>query len=185
MTMQQGQAEFHARVKRIDSRMAKGRDARLWPPDLAKEMNKPKNQKAMRGVRHTPKWIEGLNYLLGLPVNLVLGAAAVLLARFLVFLYMGDPASAMPDVNMGLAMDVGLALAVLVTLRLVMGGGKHKYLVSKAVGMAAAALLLHNSVHSDPDLWAQAFSQEWVSKVQATTQADTVYIMRGMSFPLG
>lgn len=176
MIRRQGQAEFQARVARINSGrishvpqpgVADGSGACWLDHKSAMRMRKPEAR-----VAAPPSCVCGF----------FLGLVAYLLAQYGRFHLLGLPDPQMtPDIRM-LLNGVG-AMAVLAVLSLVFAAPTGKHVAVRLLGIAVAMGTMHNLVHFFPEHFETAFSAEWVQLTQAMTEPGSI-LFRGVSYPL-
>lgn len=80
-------------------------------------------------------------------------------------------------------MDAGIALAVIIVLRLLLRARSRLMLAGQLVGVAAGVLAMHNLVHVAPQVWTAAFPPAWVDDILANTQPHSILI-KGVSYVL-
>jgi len=114
--------------------------------------------------------------------GLLIGAGAVILARYIRFL-VADGALAGPDADIIMAIDIVLAVTIAIVLRSVFRfkSGTHRF--AKLLGIGAMVLLMQNLVHVAPGLFERAFSVAWVDQVITTTTPKSL-LLAGASYEL-
>jgi hypothetical protein len=112
--------------------------------------------------------------LVAAPMALVIGIAAVLGARILRESFLqgglaGENAAQMFAYDLGIAVIIALIVRKLLPFR-----GAYQWMT--VLGLVGSLVLMHNFVHTNPDLFASLFTQEWVNEVVATTKEGTLLV---------
>ena len=169
-TSAQGQTEFAARVSRIETRGA----------GVAEVFNGG-GQSALqkqRGRKRHP----GKSGLIKVPLAFVSGAASFMVAEYATF-RLGELPKELSDPDYILGGETALALAVFLIVRLIFELTGKMYFLLGLTGLVASITMMHNLVHMAPEIWAMAFSQEWVSELQSSTEPNTA-MFRDIVIPL-
>jgi hypothetical protein len=112
--------------------------------------------------------------LIAAPMSIVLGLLAVVAARVIRVSFFGGSLAGENAAQM-FAYDMGIAVAlVLILRRLFRFNGNFQWLTVFA--MALALFGMHNVVHTNPEMFATLFTQEWVQGVVSTTREGTLLI---------
>ncbi|WP_299684670.1 hypothetical protein [uncultured Tateyamaria sp.] len=133
---------------------------------------------AARGTR--PEWVTNLGYPASIVGACFLGLLAVVLARYCMFHINGAPDPG-ADADLTMIIDGALAFGIAFVLRMAFYMSDKVHLAAKTVGIWIALTCMHNLVHDYPDLWAAAFSEDWVERTTEMTEPRSFYF-RGYSF---
>lgn len=71
---------------------------------------------------------------------------------------------------------IALCLLIAYVLRLMLSPNTYLHMAFRMAGMIAMMGMWHNLVHLQPDLFAQAFTQDWVAQTTASLPAKTFAI---------
>jgi len=112
-----------------------------------------------------------------------IGAFSVLLARYLRF-HMGAGGIGGEGAESLLIMDVVMASAAGLFLKMIFRIQAQHYKTAQTVGVLAMVALMHNAVHFAPGVFSKVFSDDWVEEVLIVTDPKTA-IFAGFSIPLG
>ena len=175
----QGQASFQARISRINS----GQVSQVPQPGVSdgsgtcwithKSARRMQKRAAPEtGRTASPSGLFGF----------VLGLLAFVLSQLGGYHLFGLPDSKMTgDIRM-LLDGVG-AMAVLATVSLVFAAPSKRHMAVRIAGVAVAMATMHNLVHMAPEVFAMAFSAEWVEATRAASEPGSI-LFRGVSIPL-
>ncbi|WP_299600860.1 hypothetical protein [uncultured Tateyamaria sp.] len=164
--------------------MAQGHDvfaarlARLNETHAEHEARQSASAKAARG--RVPDWARNLVYPGSIVGALVVGVFTVVLSRYAMFHANGAP-DPNADADLTMIMDGGLALAIAFVLRSALHLTAKEHLAAKTAGIWIALTCMHNLVHAYPNVWATAFSPEWVERTTYMTEPRSFYV-RGFTF---
>lgn len=172
-----GQASFQARIARINSGQVSCMPAPGASDGTGGGWISPRSAGRMqRGARRStatgplaPLWA------------LVLGVLAFALAQLIGFHLLGLPDPEM-TADMRMVLDGVGAMAVMTVLSLLVSAPSATF-IPRLSGIALAMCAMHNLVHIEPELFAQAFSPRWVEFVLASTEPGSI-LFRGVSYPL-
>ena len=146
------QASFEERIGRINS-------GTQWQPE---GVIVEKRQVKATG----PSALNPVSILFGI----AFGMAAVLAARVVRFhLLPPDLSGGSANLKEALLIDAGFAGALILVMTLVGLGGTFLSFFGRMGGVTVAALCMHMTVHSYPEVFALAFSEAWVSDVITST----------------
>ncbi len=167
--------DFHDRLHRINAGQTLCDDDGLIPPEVAR-----------RYARKRPsRWREIMGntlYPLSIIFAFILGMIAVLVGRLARY-HIGGADNPDLDVDILLAMDVGMAAMVAFALRMMFSLESKVHMSAKTMGIMATVATMHNAVHIYPEMTAIIFSEEYVKHTLEYTNPNTV-IFRGMEFVL-
>lgn len=120
---------------------------------------------------------------LSFPWALVLGAASIVLAKY-VFYHANDLPKSGHNADMAMMLELGFGALALTLCALAFKMNSKTHLACKMAGLVGTHLALHNIVHLYPANWASLFSREWVAWILSTTEPNSI-LFRGLSIPLG
>ncbi|MEE9388386.1 MAG: hypothetical protein V3U96_07235 [Paracoccaceae bacterium] len=124
----------------------------------------------------------GPGFLVSLVTGLLIGAGAVILARYVRFRLTGGTIIG-PDADLLMAVDIVLAITAAIILRMVFRIKTKVHGISKLVGVVATVLLMHNAVHLVPGLFERIYSVQWVSQIITGTTPLSI-LVAGTSYDL-
>jgi hypothetical protein len=150
------------------------RIARLKSEHSAIEAQRP--QVAVNSI-----W-RNLGYPLSFLTAFVLGAFAVMLARWMQFHMLGLPTLDISG-NAQLAVDLGRGSVLATMLHLLFRHDSRQHMVFNMAGLWAAMMGMHNLVHGFPEVFNVIYAPEWVRHVIFTSDHGTL-IFRGAVFVL-
>ena len=103
----------------------------------------------------------------------IIGLIAVLIARYARYHYSGGVlAGEDPDLTM--LMDASIAMAVGLLLKWIVRFSGRVQMTAHTLGIITMIGVMHNFVYAKPDIFAMAFSPEWVEDVVESTDPGTV-----------
>ena len=121
-----------------------------------------------------PDWKRDVAGKSGVPVAITVSVLMVVLVRVVKFHTTGVAMiSDTPDITMATEVGAALLLSLLIFVRLPYAGVGYKLV--QIVGVFGAITLMHNAVHYSPSISSLIFSQQWVEKVIAETEPNSVY----------
>ncbi|SMR71861.1 hypothetical protein SAMN04488030_1196 [Aliiroseovarius halocynthiae] len=110
----------------------------------------------------------------------MIGLSAVVLARYLRFNFGVDTVTGETADTMMLA-DIGIGVAIGILVKIVLRIRSPKYYSAMIVGVLLSVVMMHNVVHSSPELFRTYFSPEWTQMVVENTKPNSV-LFRGESY---
>lgn len=129
-----------------------------------------------------PRWTLDIGQAVSVFGAGLIGLLSVPLARLAMFHSrgLGNPVD-----NPELVMVTDGVFAFCITfflVRIILASSSMAHMIAQVAGIWVALTMMHNFVHAQPELWAQAFSPEWVQHMLATTKSNTLYLL-GTGFP--
>lgn len=165
--------DFHTRLQRIDAGDTICGDEALVPLSVARAFAKKRNKRSL-GI------VGNLFYPLTIVFAFALGMVSVVLGRLARYHAAGADNPEL-DVDMLLAMDVGMAAMVAFALRMMFNLDSKVHMSAKTAGIMVMVATMHNAVHAYPEMTALVFSEDYVAQTIEFTEPKTV-IFRGMTF---
>ncbi len=157
----QGQAEFKARIKRINN----PRNQSYYDPELQTHIPKHISKKQIRKDKLRKKVT-----VISLLLCLVLGAAALMIGQAVRFRYFELSGAG----NLALFTEILVALLVGLTITAILRYRRGSHRIMQLTGAAAVFVAGHNLAWYYPDQVAVIYSAEYVEQVRQTTAARTV-----------
>lgn len=171
------QAEFTARLARIEA-AAGGRKTTLYVgPDEHYVFDRPERSRRRSGVIAV---LMNASYPLSMVLAFGLGVLAFAIGRCIRF-HLTGVAEAPPDPDTEMLLQLGTGLAIAAVMGAVDQMKAFEYMIAKSLGVVAGLLAFHNLVHLYPDLFKVLFSPIWVTKTVTTTEPFSL-LWRGISF---
>ncbi|MEP4979916.1 hypothetical protein [Ascidiaceihabitans sp.] len=127
------------------------------------------------GKRTQSGLAESAKHHISFTTAMVIGVMAVVFTRFVMMAFFGVPTTASLQ-NMFAMLETAGAVLCVVAVRIPLKEHHKDVLASHLIGVLVTLFMMHNFVHSNPDLWVQVFGVPWVDHVLATTQAGSVQI---------
>ena len=156
--MNDQQAYFQARIKRIqDPSVLYYKDPETGI-NIPRRLSKGSVAEVMSGRRALPWQV----------VSLMLGAAALMAARYLRFT-LGDVQDAATAAGTLTLLDFGIAAALAMVLGTVLRLTTTRHMMAQVMGIGAMMVAMHNLIWLYPDTFAQIYTQAYVDQVQGLT----------------
>ena len=154
-----GQAEFQARISRIEKRKGHGRHARTQ----------------LTSVGHL---FRNALWPLSVPATFALGIGLVIFARYARFHLVGLPEDTSEAAQaISLCTDLLVALMVAFVIRQATRWRSGLHMTMQTLGMSCGSLCLHMAVHRWPDPFIAFFSPAWVDHVISTTEPNAILFL--------
>ena len=176
-----GQDAFKARLKKIERR-GENTVGQVYV-GMGGSVSKTKAKTALRSsVTPTGRKAKAsfIKRFCGFLIAGLLGALAVLIVRFVLFKLLGVVSPMQGDMMQMFGYEAGGAAGIALLLAVVLGTLRKMQFLALALGLVLSLGLTHNLVHMQPDLFARAFSPEWVAMVQDTSVPRSIVLLDKM-----
>jgi hypothetical protein len=177
LAMTPQQAEFTARLARIEAAAGKRSTTLYVGPDESYVLDRPvrrRNRSALLVM------MGNAAYPLSLVLSFLVGFLAFGIGRYIRF-HLTGAADAPPDPDTEMLIEVCSGLVIAAMLGQFDRMKSFEYLVAKSLGVVVALLTFHNLVHEFPEQFKMLFSPIWVTKVVTQTEPFSL-VWRGISF---
>ena len=163
-------AAFHERLMRIESKVATGAQTCFVGDDMVdlREIRAKTREKMRRRARYRTGMFWSLIAVLTTATAVI--AVRAVRADFYSVLLTGNEARG------EMLTDLGLALAVALFLRQLLGFRWRWFAALQLPAVVAMVLGMHNLVHYAPDAFARVFPEPWVETVLSTTEKNSLLI---------
>ena len=171
------QAEFTARLARIEAASGQRKATLYVGPDESFVLDRPERRRQTSGL---VALLLNASYPLSMVMAFGLGFLAFAIGRYIRF-HLTGVGETPPDPDMEMVLQLGTGLAIAAVLGAVDQMKAFEYLIAKSLGVVAGLLAFHNLVHVYPDQFKLLFSPIWVTKMVTTTEPFSL-LWRGISF---